>query len=110
MLNLLRQKWDNNLGRFYLAALNRAIFISEPMYPHSQIIVSGRHFIEAPVAQLPDVIMYYVTHDPERQRITDQAYELVTKEITIKGTLGRILDAISEQDLIRRQMSVAPNA
>jgi hypothetical protein len=101
VLNLLRRKWDNNLGRFYLAALNRAIFISEPMFPHSLMIVPGKHFVESPVAQLPEVIAYYVTHDPERKRITDAAYELVTKEITINGTLGKILDAIPEQDLIR---------
>jgi hypothetical protein len=101
VLNLLRRKWDNNLGRFYLAALNRAIFISEPMFPHSLVIVPGKHFIEAPVARLPEAIRYYVTHDAERQRITDAAYELVTKEITIKRTLGKILDAISGQVLIR---------
>ena len=92
VLNLLRQNWDNNSMRLFLAALNRALIISETMLPHNPAFVEGKHMIEAPINQLTETIVYYLSHDSERQQITDEAYKLVTEKITTQNTLGWILD------------------
>jgi hypothetical protein len=79
MLNLLREKWDDNSMRFMLAAHNQALVISEPMLPHSAF-KPGEHLIEAPVDEMADTIVYYLNHEEQRREITDRAYRLVHQD------------------------------
>jgi hypothetical protein len=65
VLNLLRARWDNNDMRFHLAALNRALIVTEPMIDHIPY-QSGIHLIEARVEEIPEKIIYYLTHEEER--------------------------------------------
>jgi hypothetical protein len=76
VLNLLRAEWDNNAMRIHIAALNRAMIISEPMLNHTPYR-PGVHLIEAKVADIPPLIYYYVNNEEERRAIADKAYELV---------------------------------
>lgn len=77
-LNLLRQKWDDNSSRYSLAAANRTLIVTEPTLPHTPF-ESGVHLVEAPVDQIAETIVYYLSHDEERQHMVDQAYELIRK-------------------------------
>ena len=102
VVNIMRKKWDNNAGRFYLAALNRALLITEPMLPHNIFILPGVHLIESPIDQLVSTIVYYIDHEDEREKIATQAQQLVTKEITVQNTLTKILNGVDAQ--IKAQM------
>ena len=82
VLNLLRQPWDSNLLRFFLAAPNRALVVSEPQLPH-QAVHSGTHLVEAPLERMADEVCRYLADDAARSRITEQAHRLVTTDMTI---------------------------
>jgi hypothetical protein len=79
MLNVLREKWDDNSMRFILAAPCRTLIVTEPTLRHSPFL-PGVHLVEAPLPQLADMICHYLTHEEERLQITDRAYQLVTQE------------------------------
>jgi hypothetical protein len=76
MLNLVREKWDDNSLRFCLAAANKALIVSEPMLPHSSFR-PGVHLVEAPIDQLAGIICRYLDDEAARRQITGRAYELV---------------------------------
>ena len=78
VLNLLREKWDDNSQRFALAAPRRALIVTEPTPPHTDFI-PGEHLIEARLERMADAICYYLSHDEERQQIVDRAYQLITR-------------------------------
>ncbi len=78
VLNLLRKQWDSNAGRFQLAAVNRALVVSEPLRNHTGF-TAGEHFVEVPVADLAGTIKYYLEHEQEREKIADRAYELIKR-------------------------------
>lgn len=95
VLNLLREKWDSNSLRYYIAAPNRAMIVTEPVYPPNSF-VSGTHLIEAPVEHMTDTILHYLSHEEERRRIADQAYELATTDLTMKRGLVRVLETVAQ--------------
>ena len=90
VLNVLREPWDNHSLRYFLAAPNRAVVVTEPTLPHTPFM-PGVHLVSAPVEKLADTIAYYVEHDAERAQIADRAYELVTTELTMRRSVSDIL-------------------
>jgi hypothetical protein len=92
VLNIMREKWDDNSMRYILAAPCRALIVTEPTLPHSPF-QPGVHLVEAPVDQMADAICYYLEHEEERLAITDRAYELVTQETGLKK-MQMILDRV----------------
>jgi hypothetical protein len=91
VVNLMRQPWDCNILRFYLSAPNRTLMITEPILRHTPV-QPGVHLVEAPFAQLADTIARYLSDDKAREHISNAAYELVTKELTMANGIRRILD------------------
>ena len=86
VLNLLRHPWDSNMLRFILAAPNRALMISEPLLPHYPVR-DGIHLVETPLDAMADAVCRYLDDEAARMRITDQAYRLVTTDLTLaRGT------------------------
>jgi hypothetical protein len=96
VLNLVRQPWDCNSLRFYLAAPNKAMMISEPLLPHVPAIMPAVHYMEAPVAHLPDLICSYLARPDHRQRIAAAAYELVTTQLTTEKAFRQILRLVEQ--------------
>lgn len=94
IVNLSRQKWDLNSLRFYLAASNRVLMISEPILPHIPEIVSGKHFVEAPLDKLAETIQFYLTHEEERAKIANAAFDLVKSELTMDNGLRQLLQKV----------------
>ncbi|MEM7130827.1 MAG: glycosyltransferase [Chloroflexota bacterium] len=94
VLNLLRAPWDENAGRYYLAALNRAMIVTEPTLPHHPPFVAGVHLVESPIEKIADSICYYLSHEEERMKIADQAFGLVTTDMAIDRTVESIIDTI----------------
>jgi hypothetical protein len=98
VLNLLRQKWDNNSMRYTLAAQNRALIVTEPTLPHTSF-VHRVHIVEVPIEHMADTICYYLSHEDERQKIVSRAYKLVRKT-SLENTMAQILD---QAILVRHQ-------
>ncbi len=91
-LNLLRTWYDENSLRICLAAANRSLIVSEPLLSHVPQYQTGQHYVTAPVEQLTDQIMYYLEHEHERQRIVENAYRLVTHDLTIANSVRSLMD------------------
>jgi hypothetical protein len=92
-LNLLREPWDDNSLRFFFAAENHVLIVSEPSLPHSPFL-PGRHVIEVPIDQLTETIIYYLSNDEARREITDSANRLVTEQLTMENSLSKILKRV----------------
>ena len=92
-LNLLREPWDDNSLRYYLAALNHTMIVTEPTFPHTPF-QNKIHIAEAPVEQLADTICYYLAHETERQQIAANAYQLVSQELTMTRAVEAILNGM----------------
>lgn len=92
VLNIMREKWDDNSMRYILAAPCRALIVSEPTLMHSPFL-PGIHLVEAPIEKIADTICYYLDHDEERLEITARAFELVTQESGL-GKMKLILDRV----------------
>jgi hypothetical protein len=90
MLNLLREKWDNNSLRFILAVHNGALAVGEPVLPHTSF-EPGEHMVVAPVAELAETIAYYLENEPARARIAGQALEMLR---ATSGPGDRIVEVI----------------
>lgn len=103
VLNLLREKWDNNALRYYLAAPNRALIVTEPTLPHTPFL-PGVHLVEAPPEKIADTICYYLTHEEERRRIADQAHQLITTNLTMRAALRQVLQRVA----MKRQSILSP--
>jgi hypothetical protein len=96
VLNILREKWDNHSLRYFLAAQNGALIVTEPTLPHTPFQV-GKHLVRAEIDHIVDTMMYYLNHEDERLQISKQAYQLVSTELTMKNSVERIIHAINEK-------------
>lgn len=68
MLNIMRQPWDDPVFRMLLAAPNNTMLLSEELEPSSVGPFNpNEHFIMAPLAELAEVIEYWLAHEQERQ-------------------------------------------
>ena len=101
-LNLTRTWYDDNFLRFPIVMPNRSLVVSEPLLPHCPEYVPGTHYVTAPVDQLGETIEHYLMHSEERQRIVDNAYDLVTNELTLKNCVARVMDAVANLGPIRQ--------
>ncbi len=109
VLNLVRQPWDCNSLRFYLAAPNKAMMMSEPLLPHVPTIVPGVHYVETPLDGLPDLICYYLSHPEHRQQIATAAYQLVTEELTTDKAFTQITELIQQAHWRRQTLAASPD-
>jgi hypothetical protein len=94
VLNVLRAEWDDNAMRYCLAAPNRALIVTEPTLNHTPF-VSNIHLVEANVNNITDRICYYLSHEEEREEIVEQAYQLVTTEMTMQSGVEKILEQVA---------------
>src|SRR5260221_5382073 len=94
-LNVTRTWYDDNFTRFPIVMPNRSLVVSEPMLSHCPDYVVGKHYVAAPVEELAETIVHYLSHPDERQRIVDNAYHLVSKELTLRNCVARIMAAMA---------------
>jgi hypothetical protein len=95
VVNLVRKPWDSNALRYYLAAPNRALIVSEPTLAHTPF-VPGVHLLQVPREQMAETICYYLSNEEARQRIAAQAYRLVTTELTMANSVASILERLAQ--------------
>lgn len=80
--------------RINLAAANRSLFVSEPVLPHSPAYQAGIHYISTSIDTLVEQILYYLDHENDRQYIVENAYRLVTSELTMHNSIKSIMDMV----------------
>jgi hypothetical protein len=100
-LNLTRTWYDDNFLRFAIVLPNRSLLVSEPMLDHAPEYVAGRHYVSTPIDQMADTMAHYLAHADERQQIVDQAYRLVSTELTLKNCVARIMAAVADLERAR---------
>ncbi|MHA2028999.1 MAG: glycosyltransferase family protein [Candidatus Kariarchaeaceae archaeon] len=91
-LNLLPTWYDPAfIVRFHLVAGNRSLVVSEPILPHCPDHKAGEVYAEANTNDLAETIHFFINNDRERQKITDTAYNLVTKKLTLHNSIRQIM-------------------
>ncbi len=95
LLNFPRTAAEYSGARILLGLANKALVISEPIYDPAPY-VPGKHFVMAPVEELPDVIRHYLANDAERERIVEEGHRLALIELTMERSVECILQLASE--------------
>lgn len=108
-LNITRTWYDDNFSRFAMAAPNRSLIISEPVLPHCSSFEAGVHYISAPAKSLAATILHYMRHEEERLQIVENAYRLVTDELTFRGSIGTIMEAADQVYLSKQPVYQFPS-
>lgn len=91
-LNLRIHPYDNVYPyRFQVVAGNRCLLVCEPELNHHPQCIPGRHFVAAKADKIVEQILFYLSHENERIQITENAYQLVTQELTMANSLKAIL-------------------
>jgi len=95
IVNILRVSHDSVGQRFLLAAANKTLAISEPI-KDSEPFRPGHHLVVTPIERLAETVQFYLSHEEERRQIVEEAYRLVTQELTITRAIGRIIEHARE--------------
>jgi len=88
-LNLNRFRGNFPDTRFLLAAGNRALIVSEPVY-RPDPYVAGETHVEAEPEDLPDVLARWLADDAGRERMLSAAYETVTTRLRREDSVAAL--------------------
>lgn len=103
-LNIESEAYDNALPyRYHVVAPNRSLVVSESLLPH-YLTESDKHYVAAPYDQMVETLLYYLKNDEERLKIVDEAYRLVTTELTIGNAVSTVM---SHVDKMKQQSQTA---
>jgi hypothetical protein len=95
LVNLQRYAGDVSHLRLIMAGAAKTLLVSEPMYA-PEPAVPGEHYVSVTVEEMPDAIGHYLAHEDERRRIVENAYRLVTEEMTAERSVGAIVSLIGQ--------------
>lgn len=96
-LNILPAWYFNSFTfRYHLAAGNRTLVVSEPILSHCPKYQPGINYVSSRVEDLVETILFYLTNLEERGKIVEQAYQLVTTEMTFINSVNKIMDIATE--------------
>jgi len=96
MLSISRFPGTFATARFLMAMACNALVVSDPLFD-SAPYVPGAHFVEAPLDDLSVTIERYLTDEPERRRIAQSGHDLVTGQLTIEQTFGRLFEIVADR-------------
>lgn len=78
--------------RFHMVAGNRALIVAESFTPASSDYQLGSHYVAVPPAQLAETILYYLEHEDERRALAENAYQLVTTQLTLGSSVAALME------------------
>ena len=93
VLNILSSALDELSIRYFISGANGAVVLSEPgvnKYPFRP----EEHFVESEVKGMPDKILYYLEHEEEWQKISDNMADLLKNELTLEKSVKEILNNV----------------
>jgi hypothetical protein len=79
-----------------LAAGNRSLVVSEPILPHCPQCVAGIHYVSTSNHMMVKTLLYHLKHENERMQLIENAFQLVTTELTLCNSIKAILAAVDE--------------
>lgn len=85
--------------RFFVAAANGAVIITEPganKYP----FIPGKHLLECSIKEMPDTIIHYIDNKDKWQNISQNMLRLIKNEITLENSIATILGE-AEKKILR---------
>jgi hypothetical protein len=85
--------------RFLMSMSCGALVVSDPLYDPKPF-KAGEHFVQAGVADLPEVIAYYLAKEAERKAIVRSANHFVTRELTMQESMKQIMGALSANSAV----------
>lgn len=100
MVNIPRTPGEYSGIRLLLALANKVLVVSEPIVDPSPY-VPGRHFVMAPLAEMPAVIRHYLADEPARQAIVEEGHRMITTELTMAKSVERILAHVAAHEAAR---------
>lgn len=77
--------------RFHTVAGNRALVVSEPFESHVARYRAGEHYAVAPPERLAEQILHLLRNEDERRAMAENAYRLVTTEMTLRESVRQLL-------------------
>jgi hypothetical protein len=86
--------------RFVISGANGAVVLSEPgknKYP----FLPGKHLVECPVKEMPEIVMYYLDNKGEWEAISRNMLKFLREEGTLESSVSELLSR-AEQILIKR--------
>ena len=95
-LNIARYPGELPGFRLILGMANKALVVSEPIYRPAPY-VPGKHFVSCALEEMPDVIRHYLDHDLKREQIANEGYRLVSREVTLRQSVTKILNLLDER-------------
>ena len=101
VLNVFTKPIDELSIRYYLAAANGAVVITEPgenKYP----FIPGEHLVECSIDEMQNKITYYLEHEEEWRAISQNMLRLMKSELTLEKSVGTILTQAEEVLAARR--------
>jgi glycosyltransferase involved in cell wall biosynthesis len=95
--------------RAQIAIANKCLVISEPS-EHYQPLINGEHLIITELEEIIDACEFYLTNEDKRSQLTNNAYQLVTSQISADNICQRLLDEILQLKPLLQQSSSANTA
>jgi hypothetical protein len=92
LLDVVRMPWELPGVRLLIAASCGAMIVTTGFSGNSSPYAEGKHFVETPASTLIDTLLYYLKNESQRKSIADQAYHLVTHELTLKKSVSQIME------------------
>ena len=90
MLSLLRVPHDEAGMRVLIGLAGGALVVSEACADAGEF-VPGKHYVTAPLRDIPSVVEYYLDHERERRTIAAEGHRFATEELTLPQVLRRML-------------------
>ncbi len=90
-LDIPRVPWDFGPERFLLSMSCGALVVSEGLEPRKPY-THDENFIQSRVSDLAETICTYLKDEQARQRITDNAYEFITTQVSLTRSVSIILE------------------
>jgi spore maturation protein CgeB len=71
------------------------------MLPHCPAYEAGVHYVESAPEDLATTILHYLKHPAERERIVENAYQLLTTRLTLHNTIKLIMCEVERVQEVR---------
>jgi len=91
VLNIFTNPTDELSIRYYIAAANGAVILTEPGENEYEFI-TGEHLVECQVEDMPDVIQYYLAHEEEWRSISENMLSFMKNDLTLEQSISKMLN------------------
>jgi hypothetical protein len=96
MLSISRFPGTFGSKRFLLGMSCNSLVVSDRLYDPAPY-VRDVHYVEAAVEGMAATIAHYLAQDDERRRVAQAGHDFVTRELTMRRSVERLVDLVAER-------------